>query len=144
MAPSTTLIRLMRAAWTGSGACTSGWIAPREGATSRASGGAATTSTASVERERSDLVPRGQNAPAGPRRSARLVPARATCRVFIGGMSRHALAQRVLQIDRNAVLLQEIGERLVRQFLKRRHPVARQLFQLVEGVVVEGDQFAHG
>jgi hypothetical protein len=41
------------------------------------------------------------------------------------------------------MLLEEIGERLVRQFLKRRHPVARELLELVERIVVEGDQFAH-
>ncbi len=38
---------------------------------------------------------------------------------------------------------EQIGERFVRQFLNGRHPVARELFQLVERVVVEGDQFTH-
>src|SRR5262245_7371575 len=52
MAVSTTPIPRMRADWTASGACTSGWTAPRGGVTRRASGGAATTSTASVERSR--------------------------------------------------------------------------------------------
>jgi hypothetical protein len=37
------------------------------------------------------------------------------------------------------VLLQDVGERFVRQFLDRGHPVAPELFQLFEGLVVEGD-----
>src|SRR4029077_1025813 len=44
-ASSTTPIPLMRADWTASGACTSGSTALPRGATRRASGGAATTST---------------------------------------------------------------------------------------------------
>src|SRR5919201_461415 len=42
----------MRADWTASGACTSGSTAPPRGATRRASGGAATTITASAEASR--------------------------------------------------------------------------------------------
>src|SRR5437667_3877774 len=42
----------MRAEWTASGACSSGSTAPPKGATRRASGGAATTSTRRVERSR--------------------------------------------------------------------------------------------
>src|SRR5688572_6983794 len=42
----------MRADWTASGACTSGSTAPPRGATRRASGGAATTSTTRAERSR--------------------------------------------------------------------------------------------
>src|SRR5467141_4636807 len=42
----------MRAAWTASGACTSGSTAHPRGATKRASGGAATTSTTRAERSR--------------------------------------------------------------------------------------------
>src|SRR5437660_8238155 len=41
----------MRAAWTASGACTSGSTAHPRGATRRASGGAATTSTTRAERD---------------------------------------------------------------------------------------------
>ena len=41
------------------------------------------------------------------------------------------------------MLFEQVGERFVRQFLKARHPVASKLLQLVEGVVVKGDQFAH-
>jgi hypothetical protein len=41
------------------------------------------------------------------------------------------------------MLPQEVGERFVRQFLKGRRSVARQLLQLVESIVVEGDQLAH-
>src|SRR6185295_5905724 len=48
-APSTTRIPPTRAEWTASGACTSGSTVPPRGATTRASGGAATTSTASAE-----------------------------------------------------------------------------------------------
>ena len=40
------------------------------------------------------------------------------------------------------MLLEQVGKGLVGQFLKCRHPVAAKLGQLVEGVVVEGDQFA--
>src|SRR5258708_15479892 len=53
------------------------------------------------------------------------------------------LAERVLQVDGNAVLPEQIGEGLVRQLLDGRHPVAAELLQLVESVVVEGDQLAH-
>jgi hypothetical protein len=56
---------------------------------------------------------------------------------------RRALAQRVLQVDRNAVLFQHVGKCFIRQFLDRCHPVASKLFQLVESVVVEGDQLPH-
>src|ERR1043166_3297071 len=45
MASSTTPIPRMLAAWTRSGACTSGWTAPRSDGTRRASGSVATTST---------------------------------------------------------------------------------------------------
>jgi hypothetical protein len=41
------------------------------------------------------------------------------------------------------VFPEHIGKCFVRQFLNGRHPVAPQLLQLVEGVVVEGDQLAH-
>jgi hypothetical protein len=41
------------------------------------------------------------------------------------------------------VLLQDVGERFVGQFLNGRHPVAPELLQFVEGFVIEGDQFAH-
>jgi hypothetical protein len=41
------------------------------------------------------------------------------------------------------MLPEQIGERLVRQLLDGSHPVARELLQLAESVVVEGDQFAH-
>jgi hypothetical protein len=41
------------------------------------------------------------------------------------------------------VLLQDVGERFVRQFLDGGHPVAPELLQLFEGLVVEGDQLAH-
>src|SRR2546427_1109462 len=51
MASSTTPIPPMRADWTASGACTSGSTAPPRGATRRASGGAATTSTTRAERD---------------------------------------------------------------------------------------------
>src|SRR5437879_99030 len=51
MAWSTTPIPPMRADWTASGACTSGSTAPPRGATRRASGGAAMTSTTKDERD---------------------------------------------------------------------------------------------
>ena len=41
------------------------------------------------------------------------------------------------------MLLHQVGEGLVRQFLKRRHAVARQLLQLGKSVVVKFDQFTH-
>ena len=65
--------------------------------------------------------------------------------VFVGVAvfrERRAFAQRVLQVDGNAVLPEQVGEGFIRQFLNRCHPVARKLLQLVERVVVEGDQFA--
>ena len=40
------------------------------------------------------------------------------------------------------MLPEQIGKGFVGQFLKCPHPVARKLGQLVERVVVEGDQFA--
>src|SRR5687767_15841095 len=58
MASCTRPILLIRADWTASGACTSGLTVPREGATRRASGGVATTSTASAER--SLALPQGR------------------------------------------------------------------------------------
>jgi len=41
------------------------------------------------------------------------------------------------------VFLQEISESLIGEFLRRRHTVASKLDELVEGFVVEVDQFAH-
>ena len=41
------------------------------------------------------------------------------------------------------MLLEQVGKGLIRQFLKGRHPIARELRQFVRGVVVEGDQFTH-
>ena len=40
------------------------------------------------------------------------------------------------------MLLEQVGKGLVGQLLKCRHPVAPKLGELVERVVVEGDQFA--
>src|ERR1700759_3486229 len=54
-----------------------------------------------------------------------------------------ALLESVLQVDRNAVLLQQIGKGLIGELLECRHPVARQLLELGGGVVVEGDQLAY-
>jgi len=54
-----------------------------------------------------------------------------------------ALAKRVLQVDRDAVFFQDVGESFVGELLNRRHPVAPQLGQLIEGIVVEGDQLPH-
>jgi hypothetical protein len=54
-----------------------------------------------------------------------------------------ALAKCVLQVDGNAVLPEQIPKRFIRQFLKIRHPVARELLKLIERVIVKGDQFAH-
>ena len=41
------------------------------------------------------------------------------------------------------MLPEQVGEGFIRQFLNRCHSVAPKLLQLVEGIVVEGDQFAH-
>jgi hypothetical protein len=54
-----------------------------------------------------------------------------------------ALAKRIFQVDRNAVFPEQVGERFIRQFLKRRHPVTPKLLEFVGRVVIEGDQFAH-
>jgi len=57
---------------------------------------------------------------------------------------RRTLAQGILEVDGNAVLLQQVRKRLVGQFLKSRHAIARELPQFIERIVVEGDQFTHG
>jgi hypothetical protein len=41
------------------------------------------------------------------------------------------------------MLLQQVGERFIRQFLNRCHPVAPKLGQLVQRVLIERDQLAH-
>src|SRR5438034_3440242 len=69
----------MRADWTASGACTSGSTAPPRGATRRAPGGAATTSTTRAERNR-----RCRGATAGREISRRMVPERASQQAFFG------------------------------------------------------------
>src|SRR3989454_11700177 len=69
----------MRADWTASGACTSGSTAPPRGATRRASGGAAMTSTTSAERSRGC-----RGATAGGEISRRMSSERATQRAFFG------------------------------------------------------------
>jgi hypothetical protein len=53
-----------------------------------------------------------------------------------------ALSQRILKVDGNAVLLEQVRKGFVGQFLKCRHPVAPKLGELVERVLVGGDQFA--
>ena len=50
--------------------------------------------------------------------------------------------QRILEVDGNAVLLEQVSKGFVGQFLKRPHAVACKLGQLVERIIVEGDQFA--
>src|ERR1700675_1573567 len=69
----------MRADWTASGACTSGSTAPPRGATRRASGGAATTSTTRAERSRGC-----RGATAGREISRRMASERASHRAFFG------------------------------------------------------------
>ena len=41
------------------------------------------------------------------------------------------------------MLFQEVGEGFIGEFLRRRHTVATELSELVEGLVVELDQLAH-
>jgi len=55
----------------------------------------------------------------------------------------HALAQSIFEIDRHAVLLQEIGEGLIGKLLNCGHPIAAELRQLVQRIVVKADQFPH-
>src|SRR5438552_3490038 len=69
----------MRAEWTASGACSSGSTAPPRGATRRAPGGAATTSTTRAERSRGC-----RGATAGLEISRRMVSERASRRAFLG------------------------------------------------------------
>src|SRR5258705_3865305 len=69
----------MRAAWTASGACTSGSTAHPRGATRRASGGAATTSTTSAERSRGC-----RGATAGLEISRRMASERASHQAVLG------------------------------------------------------------
>src|SRR5437870_3821067 len=79
MASSTTPIPPMRADWTASGACTSGSTAPPKGATRRAPGGAATTSTTRAGRNR-----RCRGATAGLEISRRMASVRASQLAFFG------------------------------------------------------------
>src|SRR2546425_823680 len=69
----------MRADWTASGACTSGSTAHPRGATRRASGGAAMTSTTSAERSRGC-----RGATAGGEISRRMASERTSQRAFFG------------------------------------------------------------
>src|SRR5207249_7466728 len=69
----------MRVDWTASGACTSGSTAPPGGATRRAPGSAAMTSTTSAERRRGC-----RRATAGLEISRRMVSERASQRAFFG------------------------------------------------------------
>src|SRR5437667_5094883 len=69
----------MRADWTASGVCTSGSTAHPRGATRRASGGAATTSTTSAERSRGC-----RGATAGLEISRRMASERASQQAFFG------------------------------------------------------------
>src|ERR1700737_5255049 len=69
----------MRADWTASGACTSGSTAHPRGATRRASGGAATTSTTRAERSRGC-----RGATAGLEISRRMASERASQQTFFG------------------------------------------------------------
>src|ERR1700731_980026 len=55
-----------------------------------------------------------------------------------------AAAQRILQIDRPSVLVQEVTEGLVRQFLKRHHAVARKQVEGVPGLQIELHALALG
>src|SRR2546428_684797 len=79
MASSTTPIPPMRAGWTASGACTSGSTAHPRGATRRASGCAATTSTTRAERRRDC-----RGAAAGLEISRRMASERASQQAFFG------------------------------------------------------------
>src|SRR5437763_326757 len=83
MASSTTPIPPMRADWTGSGACTSGPTAHPRGATRRASGCAATTSTTRAERSRGC-----RGAAAGLEISRRMASERASQQAFFGVSAR--------------------------------------------------------
>src|SRR5262249_7505328 len=67
------------------------------------------------------------------------------CRALSGFLAGFpgAFLQGIPEINGNAVLLHQVCERLVRQFLERPHAVARELLQLRKSVVVEFDQFAH-
>src|SRR5213076_2868891 len=69
----------MRADWTASGACTSGSTVPPRGATRRAPGGAATTSTTRAERNR-----RCRGATAGLEISRRMASEQSSQRAFFG------------------------------------------------------------
>ena len=42
------------------------------------------------------------------------------------------------------MLLEQVCKSLVRQLLECRHPIAPKLRELVERVILEGDQFAQG
>ncbi|WP_193372365.1 hypothetical protein [Afipia carboxidovorans] len=56
-----------------------------------------------------------------------------------------AFLQCIAQIQRHVMLLHQIGESLVRELLKRRHPPAAEFVQLGQRIVVELDAFSgHG
>src|ERR1035437_1673939 len=54
-----------------------------------------------------------------------------------------ASPQRLLQIDWHAMLLEQIGEGFLREFLQRRHPVPAELRQRGHRLVVESNQCTH-
>jgi hypothetical protein len=60
----------------------------------------------------------------------------------IGRMQPRTLAQHLLEIGRATMLLEQIAERLVSQFLKRFHTVEREPVQGLPGFAIEGDAFA--
>ncbi|MBN9011928.1 MAG: hypothetical protein J0H25_02525 [Rhizobiales bacterium] len=56
-----------------------------------------------------------------------------------------AFLQRILQVDRDPVFLEQVGKCFVDQFLERRHPAAAEIGQLDERIIVNLDSLAgHG
>src|SRR6266536_1190929 len=95
----------MRADWTASGACTSGSTAPPRGATKRASGGAATTSTTRAERSRG-----GRGATAGLELSRRMASERSSQQAFLGVSALLFAASAAVTIGWCASMLEKLSE----------------------------------
>ena len=58
-----------------------------------------------------------------------------------GGGDAGAATQRIFQVDRAAVFLEQIAQRLVGQFLKILHLVVAEQVQLLPGLFVDLDTF---
>jgi hypothetical protein len=63
--------------------------------------------------------------------------------LVVGRIAPRTLAQHLLEIGRAQVLLQQIAERFVRQFLQRFHTIERQAVEGLPGLTVKDDALAY-